>query len=104
LQEGSKAPLALRIVCGEVHDHADAPHPLALLGARRERPCGRRAADECHELAPSHSITSSARPSSVIGNVRPSAFAVFMLMTNSTFVTCCTGRSAAFSPLRMRRT
>ena len=51
-----------------------------------------------------HSITSSARPISGSGTEMPSAFAVFMLMTNSTFVTCWTGRSAAFSPLRMRPT
>jgi hypothetical protein len=52
--------------------------------------------------AASYSITSSARPSSVRGNVRPSALAVFMLMTSSPFVTCCTGRSPGFSPLIMR--
>src|SRR6516165_10753750 len=51
-----------------------------------------------------HSITSSARASSVGGTVRPSAFAVFMLITNSYLVGACTGRSAGFSPLRMRST
>jgi 7,8-dihydropterin-6-yl-methyl-4-(beta-D-ribofuranosyl)aminobenzene 5'-phosphate synthase len=55
---------------------------------------------QCSEQ--SYSITSSARPSSVIGKVRPSAFAVLRLMTSSIFVTCCTGRSAGLSPLRMR--
>src|SRR6478736_10385009 len=40
-----------------------------------------------------HSMTSSARASSDAGTVRPSAFAVLRLMTNSTFVACCTGRS-----------
>jgi hypothetical protein len=30
------------------------------------------------------------------------ALAVFMLMISSTFVACCTGRSAGFSPLRIR--
>src|SRR5271169_833874 len=34
--------------------------------------------------------------------VRPSAFAVLRLMTRSILVTCCTGRSAGLSPLRMR--
>ena len=43
-----------------------------LLRARRERPC-RRAADERDELAPFHSITSSARASSIGGTLRPSA-------------------------------
>jgi hypothetical protein len=51
-----------------------------------------------------YSITSSARPSSVIGTVRPSALAVLRLMTSSILVTSCTGRSAGFSPLRMRPT
>jgi hypothetical protein len=43
-----------------------------LLRARRERPrcCG--AAEQRDELAPYHSITSSARASSVGGTVRPS--------------------------------
>src|SRR5262249_52410513 len=51
-----------------------------------------------------HSITSSARASSVGGTVRPSALAVLRLMISSTFVDCCTGKSAGFSPLRMRPT
>src|SRR5262249_47100420 len=74
-----------------------------LLRARRERPC-RRAAEERDELAALHSITSSARASSVGGTSRPSAFAVLRLITNSCFVGACTGRSAGFSPLRMRST
>jgi hypothetical protein len=48
-----------------------------------------------------YSITSSARPSRVIGNVRPNALAVFMLMMSST-LPCWTGRSTDFSPLRIR--
>jgi len=43
----------------------DAPHPLALLRARRERPRRRAAAEQHDEVAPSHLITSSARASSV---------------------------------------
>src|SRR5262249_41812221 len=73
-----------------------------LLRPCRERPRRRRAAEERDEGAPFHSITSSARPSNVIGKARPSDLAVFMLMTSSTLVDCCTGRSAGFSPLRMR--
>jgi hypothetical protein len=49
-----------------------------------------------------YSITSSARPISVLGTLMPNAFAVLRLMSSSTFVTCWTGRSAGFSPLRMR--
>ena len=55
---------------------------LALLRARGERPCGRRAAEQRDELAPPHSITSSARASSVGGTSRPSAFAVLRLITS----------------------
>jgi hypothetical protein len=33
------------------HEHADAPHPIALLRARRERPHDRRAAAQRDELA-----------------------------------------------------
>jgi hypothetical protein len=51
-----------------------------------------------------HSITSSARARSVGGSVRPSALAVLRLITSSYFVGICTGRSAGFSPLRMRST
>src|SRR5262245_14422424 len=49
-----------------------------------------------------HSITSSARASSVGGTSRPSALAVFRLITSSNFVGCMTGRSPGLSPLRMR--
>src|SRR5262249_5826498 len=74
-----------------------------LLRARREGPCG-RAADQRDEPPAFHSITSSARASSVGGSVRPSVFAVLRLMVSSYFVGACTGRSAGFSPLRMRST
>src|SRR5262249_8677977 len=75
-----------------------------LLRARRERPRRRCAADEGDELAAPHSITSSARASSVGGTSRPSALAVLRLITNSYLVGACTGRSPGFSPLRMRST
>src|SRR5262249_19980578 len=52
-------------------------------------------------LASHHSITSSARPSSVSGKVRPSVFEVLRLITNSIFVDCWTGSPAGFSPLRI---
>jgi hypothetical protein len=51
-----------------------------------------------------HSITSSARASNVGGTSRPSALAVFKLTISSYLVGFCTGRSAGFSPLRMRST
>src|SRR5262245_55586833 len=64
---------------------------------------GERSAEERDELAaPDHSITSSARARSVGGTSMPSALAVPRLMISSTFVDCCTGRSAGFSPFRIR--
>src|SRR5262245_31357206 len=83
-------------------DECDQRH-RCLLRARRERPrC--RAADERDEVAPLHSITSSARASTVGGTSRPSAVAVLRLITNWYLVDACTGKSAGFSPLRMRST
>src|ERR1700704_3750933 len=71
-----------------------------------------------HDIAPSatvpftigagdalpHSISSSARASSIGEVSRPIAFAIFRLTTVSNLVGACTGRSAGFSPLRMRST
>src|SRR5262245_30097660 len=78
-----------------------------LLRAHRERPCC-RAAEQRDEVATfhlrDHSITSSARASTVGGTSRPSALAVVRLMTSSSLVGCKTGKSAGFSPLRMRLT
>src|SRR5262249_9144791 len=82
--------------------HADHGH-ATLLRARRERP-RYRSAEQRDELAPYHSITSSARASSVGGTSRPSAFAVFKLITSSNLMGFCTGRVAGVSPLRMRST
>src|SRR5262245_40373717 len=72
-----------------------------LLRLRRERPCGCGAAHEPDEIAPSHSITSSAMATSDGGTVRPSVLAVSPLITNSNLVDCTTGMSAGFAPLRM---
>src|SRR5205085_12650008 len=81
----------------EIADHRH----RRLLRARHERP-RYRSAEHRDELAASHSITSSARPSNGSGTVTPSALAVLRLIINSTLVACCTGRSAGFSPLRIR--
>src|SRR5262249_33469045 len=72
-----------------------------LLCARRERPRS-RAAEQRDELAAFHSMTSSARASSVAGISRPRALAVGRLMTSSNLVDCTTGSSAGLSPLRTR--
>src|SRR5690348_1044872 len=82
----------------EVSDHWH----RRLLRARRERPQGCRAAEQRDERAPRHSITSSAMASSPGGKLRPNAFAVLRLITNSNLIDCMTGRSADFSPLRIR--
>src|SRR5262249_41952285 len=80
------------------------PSNLCRLRARRKRPHRRRAAEQRDELPTLHSITSSARASTVAGTSRPSALAVLTFTISSNLVGCCTGRSAGFSPLRMRST
>src|SRR5262249_40639525 len=83
-------------------EHADAPHAVALLRSRRERPC-RRATEERVELAPpNHSITSSARSRIDGGMARPSAVAILRFTTISILVGNCTGGSPGFPPRRMR--
>src|SRR5215831_9794984 len=84
---------------GEEPDHRQ----RRLLRTRRQRPRDRFAAEKCDELpTAAHSITSSPSASSLSGIWRPRALAVLRLMNNSSFVTCWTGRSAGFSPLKMR--
>jgi hypothetical protein len=68
----------LRIV-----EDANARDFRRLLRPRSERPRHCRAAEQRDELAPFHSITSSARASSVAGTVRPSDLAVLRLITSS---------------------
>ena len=91
----------IAVIRGQVHEHANAPHLVGLLRAccKGQK---RRAAKKRNELAPPHSITSSALVSSAGGMGRPSAFAVLRLKTSSNLVGCTTGRFAGFSPLRMR--
>ena len=84
---------------------ADVPVPMnpivGSLCARRERPCHRHA-ETCDEVAPPHSITSSAVNNSFAGTSRPSALAALRLITSSNLVGRRTGRSAGLSPLRIR--
>src|SRR5262249_40540286 len=87
--------LSFRISLGVSHEDADAPHPLGLRRPRGERPCGRRAAEQCDEVAPFHLITAFARASSLSGIVSPSALAVLRLMTRSNSIGCSIGISAA---------
>src|SRR5262249_27367483 len=91
----------LRIRTGEGYVQKANHRQRRLLCARRERPRGHRAAEKRDELAASdHSITSSARASSVGETSNPSARAVTRLMTNSNLVACTTGRAAGFAPVR----
>src|SRR5262249_25754113 len=99
-----------RIAFGIRRHHADAPHAVALLRPRRDRPRRRRVATKEREEGAAvhrrahHAITMSARRWKEGGNSMPSALAVLRLIANSNFVGCSTGRSAGFSPLRMRPT
>src|SRR5262245_21832867 len=90
---------------GGGHWGADDPAADALGEGRgsEEGTAGQQhAAEQCDELAPLHSITSSAVASSACGTLRPRTFAVCRLMMNSNLAARITGSSAAFSPLRMR--
>src|SRR5215472_9300233 len=104
LYEGITAGNPFRIVRSQVaREHAYAPHTLPLLRARPERPRG-RAAEQRDEVAPPHSITSSAVPRRLAGSSIPRVFAVLRLITSWNLVGACTGRPAIFSPLRIRST
>src|SRR5262245_54731788 len=69
-------------IVGLALQHADTPHPLALLRARRERPRS-RAAKQRDELAAFHSITSSASSTNESGIVSPIALAALRFTINS---------------------
>src|SRR5215472_6240074 len=90
--------MPLRTALAYNHQHADPPHTLGLLRVRRERP-RRRAAQHRHELAARHSITSSARASSIGGTVRPSALAALRSVTIRT----CRNASSAGASSVLRR-
>src|SRR5262249_1728689 len=102
LSERAQVGLIHRKALDDAHQYANPRYPICLLRARRERPRRRRTAEKRDERASLHSITSSPRPGKVGGMSRLSALAVLRLITNSNFTVCCTGRSAGFSPLRIR--
>jgi hypothetical protein len=75
--------------------------PCCTTANRRSGPL----ADYLHRnKRPDYSITSSASCWTNAGTVSPSNLAVLRLMASSKFVGACTGRSAGFSPLRIRST
>jgi len=67
LQERREPDLHVRIVLSPRQEHADPPHPLALLRTRRERPCASCAAQKRDELPPSQSIELHSVPTSDTG-------------------------------------
>src|SRR5262249_42523074 len=82
-------------------------HRRGLLRARNPR--RRRAAEPCaaqtrNELAPSHSITLSARRRNVSGMVSPIALAALRLMTSSNLIGNWTGNSFTLAPRSNRST
>src|SRR3954468_4222951 len=104
LQECRDVGLRLGLVRTREHQHTDAPYALGLLRTHHNRPRRRRAAEQRDELAPPHSITSSACASSAAGRSRPKIFAVRKLSTSVNRVGCSIGKSAGFAPLRIRST
>src|SRR5262249_9105322 len=104
LPERREPRLRFGVALGSRRDDPDPPHPFGPLRPRRERPRRRRTAQQRYELASFHSITSSARASSVGGTVRPSTLAVTRLTTRSNLVGCSTGMSAGFAPRRILST
>ena len=92
------------LVDGAVTEDAHRRDSGRLLGLSGERR-GEETEGASDEGAPVHYwITSSARASTDGGIVRPSALAVFRLITSSNFVGCSTGRSAGLAPLRILST
>src|SRR5262249_2858887 len=89
-----------------------ASQPTSPLTTQHSLPSGR-----CSLLGPdfhrldrtsfawrTHSITSSARASSVAGTWRPSALGVVRLIVRSNFVGCSTGSSLGFAPFNILST
>jgi hypothetical protein len=76
-------------------------------GHDRGRPARQRRAisdQSAPQQKRAYSITSSAVARRFCGIARPSALAVFKLKMVAYLVAACTGKSDAFSPLRMRST
>src|SRR5262245_6939474 len=94
----------LRIDSGRTAAEESDHRQPTLLRPGRKWPSRCRAAYQRDDLAAPHSITSSARASSIAGTSRPSALAVVRLMTKSNLVGCSTGSSAGLVPRRIRST
>jgi hypothetical protein len=77
------------------------PSRSSATGAIDNCPGGSTATGDTRIQGALHSITSSARASSVDGTISPSAFAVVTLKTRSNLVGCSTGMSPGFAPRRI---
>src|SRR5262245_38469939 len=93
--------IKLNVIVMVRRKHRELTFNVRPLRARRERP-RHRAAEQRDELAPFHSITSSASCWRCKGTSRPSALAVLRLIASSNLVGCITGKSAGLAPLRIR--
>src|SRR5262245_42441965 len=61
IYERGGARIPFRIVCGQVHEHTDAPCPLTVLSTCRQLPRKRRTAKQDNELTPVHANSNRAR-------------------------------------------
>ena len=98
----AKRRRASAIVRGDAHEHADAPHPLALLRARRKRP---RAAAPPSSVMNSRRLIRSPRRRGRAASAECQAERLGGLEVDDEtriWSAAATGRSAGFSPLRMR--
>src|SRR5262245_55296966 len=108
---GFRSDLCRRRVMSAPDDPGDPAAYVRFALIATELPCrsnpplrARSGHEQMQQKQCAYSITSSARASRVGGISRPSALAVLRLMTSSYLVGAWTGRSAGFSPLRMRST
>ena len=100
-------PSLARSIDEKRHHHGGEQGDEVLSEQRAAGADGRRAFGRRPHPAlppPPHSITSSARARSTSGKAMPSALAAWVLITSSYRVGCCIGKSAGFSPRRMRST
>src|SRR5205814_8196878 len=89
--------LCLHILRPERVEHTNVADALVLLSASCKGQCHPCAREDFDELAPLHSITPSARATTVGGKTIPRALAVRMFSKNSNFVGCSTGRLAGLT-------
>jgi hypothetical protein len=85
------------------HEHADAPHAVALLRARRERPSDGRAAEEGNEVAPSEfddDMENSLSLAAIEAELKPKVLETFDTIANeykrrASKLVCCSASAMA---------